>query len=280
VTRALFGEAFAIYPWMIDSQYEDVIGTTPAMIGTHNVEEFKGQSSPTVFRAPLQRGDIDRPLLDALLTRWRACHETARPQWRDIALFRSLNMAYHASLLPSGSEATFYDAGRLVSLWVSAFEILVHPGGTGRADRDKVIELLEKTPWQNPIARRRSYAIGGKAKAKRTLASRLYQSLYERRNDFLHGNPVARGDLTVRTSNRSILDYAAPLYRLALTAFLHLSYDQPIPALSDGQAFGAYVASRMSFLEPQSVIEKAILTARRSRKSTATGHVRLGHPTA
>ena len=61
--RVLFGEAFAIYPWMLDRHYEDVIGSTPAILGTHEVSAFKGQSSPALFRTPLGEGDIDQPLL-------------------------------------------------------------------------------------------------------------------------------------------------------------------------------------------------------------------------
>ena len=144
----LFGEAFAIYPWMLDRDYEHIIGNTPAILGMHEVTKFRGQSSPALFRTQLDVSDLDQPLLTELLARWQRRYKASQPQWEDIALFRSLNMAYHASLLPAASEATFYDVGRLVSLWVSAFEILVHPGGTGQANRDKVFSLIEKTPWK------------------------------------------------------------------------------------------------------------------------------------
>lgn len=125
--RVLFGEAFAIYPWMLDRHYKDVIGSTPAILGTHMVSSFRGQSSPTIFRTPLAASDIDEPLLSALLARWRRRYGAHEPAWEDVALMRSLNMAYQASLLPAGTDTTFYDVGRIVSLWVSAFEILVHP---------------------------------------------------------------------------------------------------------------------------------------------------------
>lgn len=69
--RVLFGEAFSIYPWMLDRRYEDVIGSTPAILGTHEVSSFKGQSSPALFRTSLGEGDIDQPLLTALMARWR-----------------------------------------------------------------------------------------------------------------------------------------------------------------------------------------------------------------
>jgi len=130
--RVVFGEAFAIYPWMLDKHYEDVIGSTPAILGTHEVAKFKGQSSPTVFRTALHAGDVDQSLLTALLQRWQSRYDAADPAWADIALFRSLNMAYHASLLPAATDTTYYDIGRLVSLWVSAFEILVTRAATAR----------------------------------------------------------------------------------------------------------------------------------------------------
>ena len=142
--RVLFGEAFAIYPWMLDRHYEDVIGSTPAILGTHEVSRFKGQSSPALFRTSLGGSDIDQPLLAAaLMARWRRRYEATDPAWEDIALIRSLNMAYQASLLPAGTDTTLYDVGRVVSLWVSAFEILVHPGGSGQANRDRVFEMIE-----------------------------------------------------------------------------------------------------------------------------------------
>jgi hypothetical protein len=130
--RVMFGDAFAIYPWMLDKDYEDLIGNTPAILGTHEVAKFKGQCSPAIFRTAPDGRDLDQPLLSKLLHRWRRRYETSRPDWADMALFRSLNMAYHASLLPTATDTTFYGVGRLAALWVSAFEILVHPVGTAR----------------------------------------------------------------------------------------------------------------------------------------------------
>ena len=259
--RVMFGEAFAIYPWMLDRHYEDVIGSTPAILGTHEVAKFRGQSSPTLFRTPLAAGDIDQPLLVALMQRWRRRYEAADPAWADIALFRSLNMAYHASLLPAATDTTFYDVGRIVSLWVSAFEILVHPGGNGQANRDKVFELIEKTPWAIPASGALVHDTGSKTKVKRTLASWLYQVLYECRNSFLHGNPVERDNLILPVSQRTVFEYAAPLYRLALTAFLPLAQDKSIPPVTDAEAFGAHIAEHVEFMDPQKRMEEAILTA-------------------
>jgi hypothetical protein len=276
--RVLFGEAFAIYPWMLDRHYEDMIGSTPAILGTHELSRFEGQSSPAMFRTSLGESDIDQPLLAALLTRWRRRYEAAQPAWEDVALMRSLNMAYHASLLPAGTDTTFYDVGRVVSLWVSAFEILVHPGGSGQANRDKVFEMIERAPWAIPESGQLGHDTGGKTKVKRTLASWLYQVLYECRNDFLHGNPVERSNLLLATPQRTIFEYAAPLYRIALTAFLPLTYGVPMPSAQDTRAFGAYIADRMDFMGPQKSAEEALLTATRPPASRAVRRARVARP--
>lgn len=276
--RILFGEAFAIYPWMLDRHYQDMIGSTPAILGTHEVGRFKGQSSPTVFRTQLNDGDIDQPLLAALMERWRRRYDASDPAWEDIALMRSLNMAYQASLLPAGTDTTFYDVGRIVSLWVSAFEILVHPGGAGQANRDKVFALIERTAWAIPASARLTRDIGGKTKVKRTLASCLYQALCECRNDFLHGNPVERSNLVLETPQRSIFEYSAPLYRIALTSFLPLTFPAEIPSFDDAKAFGAYIAKHMSFVDPQKDAEEALLTAERPPGERGRPRTRVMRP--
>ncbi|ABE64531.1 hypothetical protein Nham_3827 [Nitrobacter hamburgensis X14] len=276
--RVLFGEAFAIYPWMLDRHYKDVIGSTPAILGTHLVSSFRGQSSPALFRTSLAASDIDEPLLAALLARWRRRYEAEEPAWDDVALMRSLNMAYHASLLPAGTDTTFYDVGRIVSLWVSAFEILVHPGGSGKANREKVFELIERTRWAIPASGQLAHDTGNKTKVKRTLASWLVQSLYDCRNDFLHGNPVERSTLLLATPQRTIFEYAAPLYRIALTAFLPLVYDAPIPSATDADAFGGFIADRMTFMDPQKTAEDALLTATQAPPEPGARRPRITRP--
>ena len=278
--RALFGDSFAFYPWMVDRHDEHLIGTTAAMLGVHDVSAFRGQSAPELFRTPLDTSDLDAPLLDALLSRWRRRHLSANPEWADIALMRSLNMAYHASLLPASSDTTFYDVGRLISLWVSAFEILVHPGGNGIANRDRVFALLERTPWQRSACADAIYETGGKTRVGRTLASWLYQALNDRRNDFLHGNPIGRDALVLPVSGRNLFEYAAPLYRMALTSFLELSLDEPLPDASRPRALGEAIARRMTFLDLQLSVEDALLTAVRSPEEPTSPRLpRVTRPT-
>ena len=264
--RVLFGDAFAIYPWMVDKRYEGLIGSTPDFLGYHEVTMFKGQSSASVDRKSLDTSDVDRPLLPALLDRWRSRYDALEPAWKDIALFRSLNMAYHASLMPAGTDPTLYDVGRLISLWVSAFEILVHPGGNDQVSCDKVVDQIEKTGWNLDAMKDLAYDVydyESRTMKKRTLASWLYKRLYDCRNKFLHGNPVDHDDLRLPGAESTVFEYAAPLYRLALTTFLPLTFDVAKPAESDSYAdWGDYNVHRVTFFESQEIAEQAILTAK------------------
>jgi len=70
-----------------------------------------------------------------------------------------------------------------------------------------------------------------------------------------------RSTLLLATPQRTIFEYAAPLYRIALTAFLPLVYDAPIPSATDADAFGGFIADRMTFMDPQKTAEEALLTA-------------------
>jgi hypothetical protein len=79
------------------------------------------------------------------------------------------------------------------------------------------------------------------------------------RNDFLHGNPVTAETLKLAKRQESVLVFAAPLFRLALTAVLDLRS----PELSDASADQDYdpIAGGMSFSGPQLLAEEAILMA-------------------
>ena len=143
----LYGSWFSVYPWMTDKNYEYVVMHSVAQMGLHLVEEIKPQSTPGVTPRPLKPNMIDRTLLDALLKRWPTRYQTQDASWEDTALFRSLNMANVASLLPSNAQVTNYDIGRSVALWVSAFEILVHPGEGQYSGYQQVYDMLDTVNW-------------------------------------------------------------------------------------------------------------------------------------
>ena len=258
---AVFGEVFAFYPWMLDRHYERLIGQTPALLGMHQVCKLRAQSSPALSRPRVTVSSLDAPILQDLLRRWEYHYGAEKPDWHDVKIFRSLNMAYHASLMPALSDATFLDVGRLICLWVSALEILVHPGGTEKVNRKDVINHIDQAHWERSVLNERRYTVRGESVAKRTLAAWLCDKLYNCRNDFLHGNPVDRNSIRLPHTDRSIFEYTAPLYRVALAETLELEFDKPQPSPADPKACGDYIAARLSFFGPQRVIEDALLTA-------------------
>lgn len=244
--RVTYSSFFWVYPWMLDKHNENITAHTPAMLALDDVDQFRGYSSPELSRTTLRRRDFDEPLLQELLRRWIARYETTNPQWANVALFRSLNMAHHACLLPAGADAVIHDDGRMAGLWTAAFEILVHPGGDGRANLKKVFELLQKVPWID------------KQNEGKSLACWLYNHIYSCRNDFLHGNPVTPENLLLPESGRPLASHAATLYRLALSSFLDLAWKEPLPEVEDVQAFSASIRRRLNFEEPQSKCEEAL----------------------
>jgi hypothetical protein len=124
LAHIVYGDYFAFYPWMLAADGTCLTYNIPLSGGMHEISSFQGQSLPGVPFRNL-RDEYDWPLFAALKTRWTALWNYSARCWKDIALFRSLNMAYAASVMPSGTQpATFYDYGRAAALWVSAFEIL------------------------------------------------------------------------------------------------------------------------------------------------------------
>ena len=215
-----FSTAFEFYPWMIGKDYEDLIMNTPSIRGCHDVEEFNGQRSPEVVPVvDLSRRHLDSLLWQALAERWHRSYAVEPSS--DQSLMRSLNMAHHASLLPANQDTRHFDYGRQIALWVSAFEILAHPG-SAPVDRWAVCRLLDSAYWTMDENKRKDLPVGKRPGTSVTLPSWLYLRLHSVRNGYLHGNPVDSTTLHVPTVGRLLADFAAPLYRMALTAFLDL----------------------------------------------------------
>jgi hypothetical protein len=261
--KILWANTFSIFPWMIDKNYEHIVGNTPALLGMDSTKDFRGQCSPEVFRMTLSNQDIDQPLLAVLIERWRTRYAGGEPAWSDRALFRSLNMAFAASQLPAGSETTFYDVGRSIALWISAFEILAHPrvGGSGLR---QVYDLLDKVSWdleKSIVANCEAYAGRGRPRKFTNTACWLYGELYHARNDFVHGNPIETDRLTIEKSGRNLFQFAAPLYRMALAAFLPLRWSEPIPEREESEELGRHIAECIGFMAYQRAIEEGLLEA-------------------
>jgi hypothetical protein len=171
-------------------------------------------------------------------------------------------MANSAALLPAGPEATMYDIGRSVALWVSAFEILAPAKHQGYA---AIYDLLRKVEYEISELSGDTYQAYGFSQSNRLepLTCWVYGEIYHARNDFLHGNPITPKRLFVEKSDRALSSYTAPLYRLALTGLLDLTWRKPWPPKEDAQAFGKAISDRMDFKHCQVEIERAIATVNR-----------------
>ena len=245
---------------MLDKQFEELILTNPSSLSIHLLKEFHGQSFPEQSATSLMESDIDIPLTKVLLERWVVRFAQASPAWSDRALFRSLNMANEAARIPALVASTFYDVGRTLALWVSAYEIVAHPGGTGRSNFRTVAEMIEKVRWLDQALANRAHNVTvGKRAEQRPLATWVCKKIYDLRNDYLHGNDVAGPSLLL--NHKPVIDHAACLYRLVLTGFLGLEFDEPMPPADDAKAMGRFIGRRSDFNRAQRHFEAAMLTA-------------------
>ena len=261
--RISYANSFSFYPWMLGTNNENLVALTPAMQALHIVEEFHGQSAPELLK--MQLSELDEPLFDALIRRWKRHYLGKRQRWHDRTLFRSLNMATHAAQLPASVDTTLYDLGRMAALWVSAFEILAHPR-TANSGLTSVYPLFERIAYQDrDVGGRRYAAYMGRSKRprpRRSLACWLYGKLYQARNRFLHGSPVRSSLLSPYKSRVGLFWLAPSLYRLALTGFLDVSFKKRVPDANKAEKMAAYIAEEMRFTKYQEIIERALLRSR------------------
>lgn len=234
VHSPLFSNSFSFYPWMLDRNAEDLIAMTPAMLALDEVAEFSGQVSPEISTQVLD--SLDEPLLQELIRRWEIRYSGAHVEWSNAALFRSLNMAFHAAQTPFITAGTTFDTGRLVALWVSAFEILAHPGPEGRSDKFQVWGVLAGRVSAETFRGQR-----GQRPWVTTLREAVYEHMYNARNAYLHGNQVEDGGLVLPNAAADLSMYAAVLYRLMLTEFLEL-----VPRWDDIPSHGQGFTDAMS----------------------------------
>jgi hypothetical protein len=251
-----WADYFAVYPWMLDKNFNRLITETLNMRGLHEVSELRAQSSAPLSHEILDMRSLDEPLLKGLLARWERTFSTPTPQSDDIKLFRSLNMANAAARLPAGADATMLDIGRSVALWSSAFEILAP---AKREAYLEVYDLLERNTWRYTPCKELKYEAYGfpKDQTLRNLPCWLFGAINRARNDYLHGNPIDRDRLIMAPAKRPLHYYAPLLYRMAVVAFIELKY-LPSPKGDRETDYDAYRRNQYMFGRFQSDIEVAL----------------------
>ena len=152
---------------------------------------------------------LDAPLLERLFTCWRRCYLHERDRGKLRRLFRSLEVAFHACLFPADGLTSMNDIGTRLALWVSAFEVLCHPGGS--VNKRHVQKVLSDAPYSLKTLTTTRYVVSYQGKKLRaTLPEALYDDLYWARNQFLHGMPVRPMMLRYRQSKDYPLSPISP----------------------------------------------------------------------
>lgn len=165
---------------------------------------------------------VDEPLLDRLFRSWRMCYFKERKRRKLLRLFRSLEVAFHASLFPADGLTSINDIGTRLALWVSAFEVLCHPGGS--VNKRIVQRVIAGAPFSSKKLTTKRYAISfANQKIRATLPEALYDDLYWARCQFLHGMPVQATTLRYRQSKAyaRLTDVAPVLFNAAVVSFLN-----------------------------------------------------------
>lgn len=220
-----YSNYFDLYPITVGRDDVLVI-RSPSTLGVDEPDEFTGQISPELASTYRVSDFYDSELLSAILGLWHKRFVQKKiSEWSSRVLFRSLEMAYHASAIPFENSSTIYDYGAKIALWVSAFEVLVR-SETEHASLSRVLGLLKQAQLSSPRLRHKRHTVSFSTKKRErgTLSQKIYSSMYAARNSFLHGNPVGIRDLFINRHLRYYpLTTAAPiLYKQALQSFLQI----------------------------------------------------------
>jgi hypothetical protein len=215
----LYSDFFDFYPVTVGPN-KMLRPSTPIVLGLDDPESFTGQCSPQVVYPLNSPPSPDTDLLERLVTLWKRRYVKRRDIRKSESVFRSLQVAFQAAYSPFENATSIYDLGTKVTLWVSAFEILLHPGGAGRIGLNDVLAHLGGINWKHSRLKQKNFKIRtGRTTRQACLAEKLYHRLYKLRNDFAHGNPIrqkAQYALPDREQKHLMVHVAPILFRQAL----------------------------------------------------------------
>ena len=217
-----FSNYFDLYPYSLSKDEKDLIASTPSILGLDEPAEFQGQCSPEIAPAHSTSRFYDAALFEALSKEWvKYFVRRKRKEWTSRALFRSLEMSFRAAGLPFRNQGTIHDYGANIALWISAFEILTHPGNE-YVNLTKILNFLGDIYFRNKKLNYKRY--NGRNGERLNLVQKTYFEMHVARNQFLHGNPVNKSDLFPdrKLNNNSLTVIAPILYKCALYHFLGL----------------------------------------------------------
>jgi hypothetical protein len=212
-------DLFDFYPVSVSNDGTDLVART-AFENSFccSVDNFARQPTPAVVYPenidPAVDDKFTLALLDVVESRPRRTDEKTFKN----KVIRSMEMAYYAMRSPFVTLGEPSDFGVLISLWVSAFEILANPHGA-KVHFSDVSTMIKAVPWRDRKLRVRNLAaVGPKKGEKTTLPVQIYGRLYQTRNAYMHGVAMRKGEYEFcRRKGWGNLFFQAPsLYRSVL----------------------------------------------------------------
>ena len=266
----LYSDYFDFYPFGPTRDGKDLLHMGHALNSFDSPDGFRGQTYPDILITDSSLRPKPNEIIFKFLSKaWIERFEKDRKNWCSNKLFRSLAIAYHACSVPKKNSLLFYDFGVSVALWVSAFEILVHPGKNGKSDLPAVLSLLSKAKFKDRVLERRRKITYRKQTRSGNAPEYLYWRLYEARNDFLHGNPVTPNDALFKSPKHqgrvTLLNHLAPLlYQVALLSYFDWFAKSPKTKKLNVSLVRFHVPRAISLVPLQNAL-KVILTGKERR---------------
>lgn len=218
---ALCSDLFDIPPVNLARNGEEVSIVTAYEQGIHRLDKFRGQPSPGVVYSEHYKAEFDDQMLTALLALWSDSGAKGEMRRFRLKVLRSLELAYLALRAPFSNFGSIQDHGVMLSLWVSVFETLAHPG-TQKVGFCHVATVIKSVPWATERLRRRRYRpIDKRQCSLTTLPVQIYGRLYKARNHYLHGDSLPENGIELcRRKSWGQLSVQVPL--LFRSIVLHL----------------------------------------------------------
>jgi hypothetical protein len=188
----VYADLFELYPVNMAVDAETVTVRTASEFGLDDdLEHFQGQPDPAYIYPQNVTPKLDEVILESLLGLWQS-HAAGEDQERfRRRIFRSLETAYHALGSPFLNLGSQYDHALSLSLWVSAFEILVTRAGNVSAS--DVERLITRVRWSHPALRSDVVESPRGPRPGRPVSRpvQAYERLYKVRNESLHGGVIS-----------------------------------------------------------------------------------------
>jgi hypothetical protein len=221
VNPPIWSDTFSFYP-VVAGKDGHLVASTPAFGMIDTTEDFAGQASPLLARnicGPV----FDHAVYDALAESWKSRYIAQSQDPSTARLFRSLQTAFAACTVPYDNLASLGDFGVRVGLWVSAFEILAHPGSG--VDLQTVVKMLNNYQSSSSRLNARGNIAWRGRQLNGNVPAQLYAQLNEVRNHFVHGNELGDNVIYVaRDRLKPLWNSVAPLlYWCALRSHLWIS---------------------------------------------------------